>query len=1008
MLLSIANSRPRNMESIGVAGLYPPSLQESATSIIEFIELYYDYLNTTGLPSNEIANITRDKDIDIVSNKYLTEIQSLIGRNIPNSRVIDKVTLYRVIIQYYRTRGSEDSIHTFFKIFFDEIVDIFYPREYLFDLSGGRGKWSPINIPTRRKTYTNPNKVTLQIKSDYKIGPFPLSDIGPYSVTLKAIKKNIWTYGGGAQSVNLPYVEKTNIADEEEDPIYRWVYRYKDFSIFSTNDTNWPDEAVWEIVSRNIEYSPLPSGFSLLESGSSAMLQNGQSALLENADINAPIETKNIDYSTLTITEDKPVFEDELIVDETKIVDETGTVLIPGNSLIDEKTSPNLFATERIIQSRTELDDLIDIATFGITTEADTQLQVERGAELRVTAIVTEKAGGFTYIVNNTNIEYYHTFEVAAFPEYTFKAGDIVHSLEDVTDLTDNTDFSYSRIYRSSDLDPITWVEIDKNTEVWNYDDNRSFASDLYKLHDGEYWQKYSYRIRSRLPQEDWVNDYLRFIHPAGLKLFSAILYEFISRATWNNLIDYSVKKPQDSYRWLNVYDPPVIGYHTPRHQPGWLSGNNRLLTVILEYLKSSSTEDDYVRLMTYVITIFSQNSNLRDKTVYANYQGWLKYLDPNELICGISDKTIDEASSVWDKTKRNVFSNISSFVNFKIKDQSYYPWFYSELIGLDLVYEDTDLNYFEGLIELVSDELEPNYVGSTLEEKESLIYRHALEKQDGIDDFITENVIDSFVTEGQINPSIVSSLFSNKEVLNENEVVRFYALTKYIPNDTVLYWGVSDSNVSQQYGECVVKNGVAVFKLVPLLNMSTGSPQTFTATIRQGSPTGPILAHSAPVTVNDNTAAPTYSIVSTANSVIEGGAIPFTVSTSNVDDTEALYYSVTLPNDLTPILGGLVIKNGTASFTLIAIPDTLNTEEPESFNVKLYACDSAGLVAATSTDIEILDAYKLWDFSTTSSSTLIGFKVTTAAAIDVSIGWTDGSLEQTVGSDVAITHTYS
>jgi hypothetical protein len=966
------------MESIGVAGLYPPSLQESAGSIINFIELYYDYLNSTGLPSNEIANITRDKDIDIVSNKYLTEIQSLIGRNIPNSRVIDKVTLYRIIIQYYRTRGSEDSIHTFFKIFFDEIVDIFYPREYLFDLSGGRGGWKPLNISSLRTTNTNPNKVTLLVKSDYKIGPFPLSDSGPYTVTLKAISKNMWTYGGGPKSYNLPYVEKTNIAVGTAPPIYRWVYRYADlFEIYSTNDTLWPDEAAWEIVSRNIEYSQQPGE-------------------------GAPVETKNIDYGTLTVTVDTPVFEDEFIVDETK------TELNPGQSLIDEKVPSNLLVTERLIENRSELDELADIEYFGITTEAELQLEVERVADLRVTAIVTEEAGGLRYEVNNTNIEYYHTFEVTAFPEYTVKTGDIVHSLEDVTDLTDNTDFSYSKIYRCSDLDPITWVEIDKNINVWSYEDNKSFASDLYKLHDGEYWQKYSYRIRSQLPQEDWVNDYLRFVHPAGLKLFSAILYEFIARTAWNNLIDYSVKKPQDSYLWLNEYEPPVIGYHTPRYQPGWLSVNERLLTIILEYLKSPGSEDDYVRLITCIIGIFSQNNNPRNKTVYTDYQGWLKYLDPNELICGIADKTIDEASSAWGETTGNIFSNISSFVSFTIKDKSYYPWFYSELIPLDLIYEDTDPDYFEGLVELINAEVQPNFIVSTIENRVPLIYRYPLEKQDGVDDFITEDATDSFITEGQINPRTVSSLFSNKTILGENEVVRFYALTKYIPDGTTLYWSVSNSNVSQQSGECVVKNGVAVFKLVPLLSMSSGTDVQFIATIRQASPDGLILAHSAPVTVNDNLTAPTYSITSGVTNTIEGGGIPFTVSTTNVPDNKALYYVASLPNDLTPSVGGLVVKNNSASFTLIATPDTLNTEGSELFNVKLYACGTAGLAAATSADIEILDAYKLWDFSPTSSTTLSGFTVTTSDASPIKIGWTDGSLEQTVSSAVATTHTYS
>jgi hypothetical protein len=985
------------MESIGVEGLYPSSLRESASSLIGFIEQYYNYLNSVGLPSNEIANITRDKDIDIVSNKYLTEIQSLIARNIPNSRAVDKVTLYRIIIQYYRTRGSEDSIHTFFKLFFDEIVDIFYPRNYLFDLSGGSGKWAPLDIPSLSEVYTNPNKATLEIISDYKIGPFPFSAKAPYAIILQAISKNVWTYNGITKEVNLPYVERVNISSQGQPPVFRWLYKYgNEFELYSTNDTTWPDEAQWQTISRNIENSTIGTGISLLESQSFSFLENNTLALLENAQENEVVTTKNIQHDTVEIIPILPTFEPELVLDES----------ITGQNFIDESILANEIVSERIIILG---DDDIDISLYGLTTEEEEYLLIERGGEPNINALAVE--GGsrdekFITIFDSKNIEYYHLFSIEAFPRYTTKIGDLVHSLEDVIDPTINAQFLQSKVYRSTDLDPILWVEIDKNIDVWSYADNKSFASDLYKLHDGEYWQKYSYRIRSMLPQEDWVNDYLRFVHPAGLKLFSAILYEFVSRTAWNNTIDYIAKRPQDSYLWLNAYEPPVVGYHTPRYQPGWLTGNERLLTIILEYLKSSGSEDDFIRLIRLIIKIFTQSTNPRNKNIHTEYQRWLKYLDPNELIAGYADKTIDEANSPWTDTSRALFSNISSFISFKFKDPSYYPWFYSELIPLDPSYEDTDDNYNEATISSFDIEMTP-YNNSTLEDREPLVYGYVLEAQND-DDFITENSSGRFITEGQQDIKTVISLLSNKSTVKENETVRFYALTKNIPEGTTLYWSVSQPNIYPQSGTTIVKNEVAVFKALPLINFTTGASQTFTATLRQGGPEGQVLVNSLPVTVNNNIEIPTYSITSNTNSIAEGQEVTFTVTSTNVDDYETIYYVATLANDVTPISGSVVIKNNTASFTITASPDDLNSEGSEYFNVKLYACGFAGLSVATSENIEISDGYKIWEF-TAQSSQLSGFSISTVPASQILIRWDNDLLNnQIVNSGESVSHTYS
>jgi hypothetical protein len=798
MLLSIANSRPRNIESIQTESLYPDSLKESASNLINFIERYYEHLNRTGLPSNEIAAITREKDIDIVSDKYLTQIQSLIARNIPNSRVLDKVTLYRVIIQYYHTRGSEDSIHTFFKLFFDEIVSIFYPKNYLFDLSGGSGRWAPIDIPSLRTSRTNPNKNTLLVVSDYRIGPFPSSNPGPYTVTLSAFSEDLWTYGRVEKSFNLPYIQKVNVATEGADPVYRWVYRYKDeFELYSTNDTPWPDEATWDVFARNIEYT----------------------------EDDGTIDTQNIEYSRLTITPIVPSTDTEEILDES------------GKVLVDESITNNEIITEKII---TLGDDSIDISVFGLETEEGTAnyILTQKGLPPEDNGIVTEEAGGSTYAVNTSNVEYAHIFSVTASPEYTSKIGDLIHSLEDDPTPT---------IYRCEDLDPILWSVIPSDEDVWTYSDNKSFASNLYKLHDGYYWQNYSYEIKSELPYDEWGDDYLRFVHPSGLKLFSAIIFEFIARSEWYDIIDYVVRKPQESYLWLNAYHPPVLGYHSPRSQPGWLTANERLLTIILTRLLDRNAPESLVRMVQLALRIFAINANYRDKVVYEDYQRWIKFFDPNELVSGFSHKTIAQASAPYTPNADRLFSNISSFITFKVLDLSYYPWFYSELIQLDPTYEDTDPEYDEAVVESFDITME-TYMNSTLEDKEALIYRYPFESQDD-NTFITENEESVFKTEGQTHIQS-ASITSNKSTLIAGQSIRFYINTAFIRDNTELYYTVDGNNILSTGGSFVVKNNSGYFRFIPILDTNPELPVTFTISIRRGNNDGPILVTSAAITI--------------------------------------------------------------------------------------------------------------------------------------------------------------
>ena len=139
MILSVADSRPRNQESQRVRALLPHAIANNASALIGFLEQYYEYMNTVGLPSNVISNITTEHDIDRVSASYLDAIQAEIANSIPNSIVLDRVSLYKKIVKYYSIRGTAQSASVFFRIFFDEFIELFYPKDYLFRTSDGSG-----------------------------------------------------------------------------------------------------------------------------------------------------------------------------------------------------------------------------------------------------------------------------------------------------------------------------------------------------------------------------------------------------------------------------------------------------------------------------------------------------------------------------------------------------------------------------------------------------------------------------------------------------------------------------------------------------------------------------------------------------------------------------------------------------------------------------------------------------------------------------------------------------
>lgn len=967
MLLSVANARPRNIETSKASSLFPETVQENAGLLISFIEKYYEYMNLVGLPSGELSRITSDKDIDLVSNKYLTQIQSLIARNVPESNVLDKVSLYKIILQYYRTRGTEDSVYAFFKLFFNELITIFYPRDYLFELSQGSGEWRDINFSTLRTSKGNPNKSRMVITSDIEVGPRGIG-LDPKRVELVYIDKTTWAYYDTGINTQFPYLTREAV----DINVFRWKFAYGALTVYSDDDSEWPDEATWSAFERDVYYhdsngairklqydsgsqwrllgdhisgeeinSSLGNSVSLNASGTRLAIgssyfgtvndDTGHSRVYElnevdaswtqiGQDLTSGFANNNISYSLLlnsqgnrvavtaadplstTVGSDygktrvyeyisgadrwkqigqtiepidltsESIFATEKL-DNEFIVQQTNNLASNYESpLVTEGVSSSLnpadfygtriaysgdgstlavsylfkYSTTAIYKYNTkdrrwqqigspilgqqsndysgysislnENGSVLAIGTprydfagdvdngkvevyrysssaknwlqYGNVLLPDGDPQDEYGFSVSLNssgnsiAIGTirgknpqEVSTGYTQIFNydlnsdswqqigqtiygendgdyggysvalnsSGNIcaigyrkydSYYYGYEtptgtldsgivkvyeynagswsqisnsiegefsydyigsalsisddgltvavgatgwenettgavhvytldvikdfkfankidVEALSEFAYSYGEIINSLEN---------FPQNTVYDSVGLNPTIWQRADITRQWANYD-RKSFASDSYKLHDGYYWQKYSYDIKTSKPVAEWLDDYLKFVHPAGLQLFASVLLQLLSTRDWNTAINYSAPQPQIDFSWIAAQRAPMIGAHTPFYQPGWLSVRERIVSVFARALRLNESDRNLYNLVYHIIKTYYKNSNFRDKRAREDYQNWLKFFDAGELISGYTDKTIAQANEEYAFDNACKFSNVSSII---------------------------------------------------------------------------------------------------------------------------------------------------------------------------------------------------------------------------------------------------------------------------------------------------------------------------------------------------------
>tara|TARA_R110001592_G_scaffold25295_1_gene96252 strand:+ start:2561 stop:5104 length:2544 start_codon:yes stop_codon:yes gene_type:complete len=113
----------------------PEIVQNEYPLFATFIEKYYQFMDEVTSPSSKIHNHTQD--IDLASEEFLDKWRGALTSDFPKLLKVDRSLFYKRAKDFYESKGSKRSIETFFRVMYDENVDIIYPYQYTLKPSDG-------------------------------------------------------------------------------------------------------------------------------------------------------------------------------------------------------------------------------------------------------------------------------------------------------------------------------------------------------------------------------------------------------------------------------------------------------------------------------------------------------------------------------------------------------------------------------------------------------------------------------------------------------------------------------------------------------------------------------------------------------------------------------------------------------------------------------------------------------------------------------------------------------
>ena len=230
---------------------------------------------------------------------------------------------------------------------------------------------------------------------------------------------------------------------------------------------------------------------------------------------------------------------------------------------------------------------------------------------------------------------------------------------------------------------------------------------------------------------------------------------------------------------------------------------------------------------------------------------------------------------------------------------------------------------------------------------------------------------INAGITAGVPLPPASYAVTRQTDAVNEGSGALFTVTTAAVPDGTTLYWTVSNettwnADFSATSGTVTVIAGTGSFTVSTTNDHVTEGEEAFHVSLRTGSVSGPIVANSAAVAVNDTSLDPTYSLATagSVSSINEGTALTFNVTTTDVVDGTTLYWYLGSigtygldPGRFSPGTGGsFTVNSNSGTFTVTVSADTTTATGTQIYRIELSTTYPSPTKVGNTLDITVND----------------------------------------------------
>lgn len=118
--------------------LVPEHVSTSYPNLMYALKKYADFLEHENGAGHWLNSVNYQRDIDLIEGELLTQLQKEVGAPIPRQFAADPRKFYKRVTEYYRERGTPASIQAFFRVLFNDDVEIYFPKEDMLIPSDGK------------------------------------------------------------------------------------------------------------------------------------------------------------------------------------------------------------------------------------------------------------------------------------------------------------------------------------------------------------------------------------------------------------------------------------------------------------------------------------------------------------------------------------------------------------------------------------------------------------------------------------------------------------------------------------------------------------------------------------------------------------------------------------------------------------------------------------------------------------------------------------------------------